>query len=129
MTKSTERAPDIRDIRRTFERLALSLRSRLLEELVVELRRVNGELELPGSQQDCRQNETGYKSDQGGPSPRIESHCLDRRGSEERRDQRMGCQQRPCSLPNACDERFLVGERMPACFVGDLLKALHEPAG
>jgi hypothetical protein len=67
------------------ERVGLRLGRGLLVELVVELLRVDRELEVPRCEQDRRGDEAQNQRAEGNPSPCLESGLADRGGSAGRR--------------------------------------------
>jgi hypothetical protein len=94
--------------------------------LAVEPPSFDRERELPWRQQDAGGDEPDNEHTDGDPSPHIESCLADRRGAEERSDERVRREQRARALTDPGDESLLIGKRIAPCVVDDFLKPLHR---
>ena len=107
------------------KRLGNSLLGGLLVELVVELARVDGELQLPRGQQDRSDDERWHERSHRYPAQHLQTLLLDGGRTEKGRDYRVGRQQCARALPDPRDQRLLVCKRRAPRLMRNLLERGH----
>jgi hypothetical protein len=109
------------------ESVRLRFSGGLLVQVLVELTRINSELQSPWSEEDRCGDEPEQESPDRDPTKRLKTLGSNGRGAEKRGYESMRSEQRAGPLPDTRNDRFLVPERRPPGLISDLLQRRHRP--